>query len=93
MAYLGFNLAKKFTIICYQKCFSRFPYLRKPIKAWISSYLEIHEFQLEIGLLLQSDPHDEDKCVGLGLAHDDPSALLVLRGVVGGDDMTCCDYK
>ena len=53
------------------------------------SHLGGHEVQLELGLLLQGEPLDGEQRVGLGLADDDPPALLALRGEVGRDDRAC----
>ena len=48
-----------------------------------------HKVQLELGLLLQGEALDGEQRVGLGLADDDPPALLALRGEVRRDDGTC----
>ena len=46
----------------------------------VAARLGRHEVQLELGLLLQGEPLDGEQRVGLGLADDDPPALLALGG-------------
>ena len=67
---------------------SGFPYLTKSLV--FHSYLGSNKVELELCLLLQSEPLDGEERVGLGLADDDPPALFSLRGEVGGDDGACC---